>query len=615
MTKNPLEDALAAALSTLQPESGRKVHRKEMKSKTKNAQAETNKQPSITAPTRRKRNFREFVRDEIDSEVALPKLVWKNQKLKRTQGQNLSKQPPGIKRTKNEEANTLKKSTKSSGLLKPPSVTSIAKMKDGTIAGTKIEVTSAKNAQIGANRNNRSGVCAVIADHGKTSLDAHSDRKHVTLDKQCDSAALKVVPTGIEASRNKKKKGKNRKCVMKSNLESSLGEKNESDLANRAMAECKFTKARELVDKSIDKIHDQDQSISDKETVPASGLEAALHQVDGNDFISVNDKSKDEKQCPTLQDTVEMHDVFSKLIDQAARDQWELQDVGRLVRLFASTWDLDGEKTAAFVLQHCPELVNLDFLEGLNLKLRNADIFNILDHGSGNLNVLLNKTTSLIENHVVKISDPAFLFFLNNILIPRGVEEFQNSDSVAESIELSHQNGIINTLSQIMESCTHVRDVGVLLQSVCKDWPSDHIVSLVQALLLSSVFDDLEGSDRELLAFLPRGIEARLEFPNRIDDEDADENGNLKDWIVDDEDGEIDTKRNNTSSGSDNDKDDSDSNSAVQSGDSDSDDEKASAGWNRQRGIASSRFVLDEAEEGDESEDEDDTSKEISDDD
>lgn len=183
MTKNPLEDALAAALSTLQPESGRKVHRKEMKSKTKNAQAETNKQPSITAPTRRKRNFREFVRDEIDSEVALPKLVWKNQKLKRTQGQNLSKQPPGIKRTKNEEANTLKKSTKSSGLLKPPSVTSIAKMKDGTIAGTKIEVTSAKNAQIGANRNNRSGVCAVIADHGKTSLDAHSDRKHVTLDK------------------------------------------------------------------------------------------------------------------------------------------------------------------------------------------------------------------------------------------------------------------------------------------------------------------------------------------------------------------------------------------------------------------------------------------------
>nr|CCA15505.1 conserved hypothetical protein [Albugo laibachii Nc14] len=613
MAKNPLEDALAAASLTPKPSFDRKVGKKEMKRKTRSASNITEKQSSVVASTRRKRSFREFVHDEIDSEAVLPKLVWKNQKSNQKQAQYQSslKQQIGKKSSESDRLDTLNKSTLSSGLLQPPSVASVANKRLATDAGRKIK--KSPEAQDGISQTNQSGNSAAKADQEKEVVSLCNSNKCANSEKKGDCIPPKVISTNMKASQKKKRKRKNRKFVMKANVDDLFIETNGFSSANTAKTDfTSASKEESKQEKNVDKALNENKNISDIGQSQTSGLEAALHQVEDKDFIST-DKSIDETQVLESVDVTNMHHTFSKLIDQAARDQWELLEVGKLVRLFASTWEFDDEKTAVFILQHCPELVNLDFLEGLNLKIRSADIFSILDHGSGNMNVLLNKTTSLIENHAVKTSDPAFLSFLNKVLIPRGQEEYQDIDGVTEPTDLPDQNGIIKTLIKVMESCTHVCDVGVILQSVYESWPFDRVVSLVQVLLLSPIFDDLEGSDRDLLPFLPRGIEARLEFPNRMDDEDADENGNLKGWIVDDEDGEIDTKGNNHTSGSENDNDDSDSDSAVQSGESDSDEEKAAAGWNPQRRTASNRFVMDEAEEGDDTEDDDDTSKEICD--
>ncbi|KAF1335485.1 hypothetical protein FI667_g1175, partial [Globisporangium splendens] len=221
----------------------------------------------------------------------------------------------------------------------------------------------------------------------------------------------------------------------------------------------------------------------------------------------VDDDSEDERDPEALNHG--RKEIFSNLIDEAARQQWELLEVGRLVKLFAGQWDHETAKTARFLCCYCPELVNVDFLEGLDAKLRPEQIVKIFDRGSGNTTVLMNKIASAVENGHVNVSDVAVL------------------DMVASKMQqMATNHDVLEFLHPLLESVSTVRDVSRVLKHACAHWHVDRTMTLVQQILLTSVFDDLDGNQDEILQDLPE-LAGKLDFPSRLDQEDADENGNL----------------------------------------------------------------------------------------
>uniref|UniRef100_K3W718 Uncharacterized protein n=1 Tax=Globisporangium ultimum (strain ATCC 200006 / CBS 805.95 / DAOM BR144) TaxID=431595 RepID=K3W718_GLOUD len=305
-------------------------------------------------------------------------------------------------------------------------------------------------------------------------------------------------------------------------------------------------------------------------------------------------------------------EIFSSLIDEAARQQWELVEVGRLVKLFAGQWGHKIAKTARFLRRYCPELVNVDFLEGLDAKLRPEQIVKIFDRGSGNTTVLMNKIASAVENGHVNVSDVAVLDMLASKMQP-----------------MATNHDVLEFLHPLLESVSTVRDVSRVLKHVCAHWHVDRTMTLVQQILLTSVFDDLDGNQDEILQDLPE-LAGKLDFPSRLDQEDADENGNLIGLIAnedsdlgEDDEQEVDAEYEAAEDAlgeihSDHeDSEESDEDDEEYEGETDSEEERKamvvmSGQWQPRR---RSRFILDEADEDDEKESELETEEDDDDDD
>ncbi|CAH0489395.1 unnamed protein product [Peronospora farinosa] len=266
--------------------------------------------------------------------------------------------------------------------------------------------------------------------------------------------------------------------------------------------------------------------------------------------------------------------LFSRLVDSAAREQWELVEVGRLVRLFAAEWDFERHKTARFLCETCPELVNVEFLEGLGVDLSAKQLVQVFEAGSGNFRVLMNKMASAVENGHLSVRNPVFVSSLEH-----RVALMESNDEVME------------LLHPLLESLSTVRDVGCLLKQLCKYWQLERKIALVQQVLLSNVFDDLDGNQDEILLDLP-DLTGRLDFPSRLDQEDVDENGNLKGFLADDD---------SDTSGEegfeeDVDEVDSEDDEGPYEGDTDSEEDVEISGRSRGR----NQFIEDEADVGDE---------------
>ncbi|EEY65903.1 uncharacterized protein PITG_03435 [Phytophthora infestans T30-4] len=274
---------------------------------------------------------------------------------------------------------------------------------------------------------------------------------------------------------------------------------------------------------------------------------------------------------------------FSRLIDSAARERWELVEVGRLVRLFAAQWDFKASKTARFLLDTCPELVSVDFLEGLGVNLSAKQLVQVFEAGSGNPGVMMNKMASAVENGHLSVRDPSFVSALER--------RVALMESNAEVMELLHP---------LLESLSTVRDVGCLLKQLCEHWQLERKISLVQQVLLSNVFDDLDGNQDEILLDLP-DLTGRLDFPSRLDQEDVDENGNLKGFLAN-EDSEFSGEEGSEEEEHENDSEDDE---FPCEGETDSDEEMEISGCSRSR----NQFIEDEADVG-EDEDEEDTENE-----
>ena len=266
--------------------------------------------------------------------------------------------------------------------------------------------------------------------------------------------------------------------------------------------------------------------------------------------------------------------LFSRLIDSAAREQWDLVEVGRLVRLFATEWDFEQHKTARFLCETCPELVNVDFLEGLDVDLSAKQLVQVFEAGSGNSRVLVNKIASAVENGHLSVRDPMFISALE--------QRVALMESNAEVMELLHP---------LLESLSTVRDVGCLLKQLCKYWQLERKIALVQQVLLSNVFDDLDGNQDEILLDLP-DLTDRLDFPSRLDQEDVDENGNLKGFLVDDDSDASGEER----SVQDLDEVDSEDDEGSYEEDTDSEEDVEISGRSRGR----NQFIEDEVDVGDE---------------
>lgn len=279
--------------------------------------------------------------------------------------------------------------------------------------------------------------------------------------------------------------------------------------------------------------------------------------------------------------------LFSRLIDSAARERWELVEVGRLVRLFAAEWGFNGSTTARFLCETCPELVSVDFLEGLGVNLSSKQLVQIFEAGSGNSGVLMNKMASAVENGHLSVRDPTFVSALER--------RVALMESNAEVMEL---------LYPLLESLSTVRDVGCLLKQLCEHWQLERKIALVQQVLLSNVFDDLDGNQDEILLDLPN-LTGRLDFPSRLDQEDVDENGNLKGFLAN-EDSEFSGEE---VSEEELDEVDSEDDEDQYEGETDSEEEVEISGRSRGR----NQFIEDEADVGEE--DEEDEEKQRHDDD
>ncbi|KAG3116994.1 hypothetical protein PI124_g11804 [Phytophthora idaei] len=271
--------------------------------------------------------------------------------------------------------------------------------------------------------------------------------------------------------------------------------------------------------------------------------------------------------------------LFSRLIDSAARERWELVEVGRLVRLFAAEWDFKESKTAHFLIDTCPELVSVDFLEGLGVNLSAKQLVQVFEAGSGNSGVLMNKMASAVENGHLSVRDPSFVSALER--------RVALMESNTEVMELLHP---------LLESLSTVRDVGYLLKQLCEHWQLERKVALVQQVLLSSIFDDLDGNQDDILLDLP-DLNGRLDFPSRLDQEDVDENGNLKGFLAN-EDSEYSGEE--RSEQEEDDEKDSDEDEDPYEGETDSDEEMEISGCSRSR----NQFIEDEADVGEEDEEE-----------
>ncbi|KAG3023410.1 hypothetical protein PC121_g784 [Phytophthora cactorum] len=277
--------------------------------------------------------------------------------------------------------------------------------------------------------------------------------------------------------------------------------------------------------------------------------------------------------------------LFSRLIDSAARERWELVEVGRLVRLFAAEWDFKESKTAHFLIDTCPELVSVDFLEGLGVNLSAKQLVQVFEAGSGNSGVLMNKMASAVENGHLSVRDPSFVSALER--------RVALMESNTEVMELLHP---------LLESLSTVRDVGCLLKQLCEHWQLERKVALVQQVLLSSIFDDLDGNQDDILLDLP-DLNGRLDFPSRLDQEDVDENGNLKGFLANEDSEYSEEER---SEQEEDDEKDSDEEEDPYEGETDSDEEMEISGCSRSR----NQFIEDEADVGEEDEEEEEEENE-----
>lgn len=288
--------------------------------------------------------------------------------------------------------------------------------------------------------------------------------------------------------------------------------------------------------------------------------------------------------------------LFSELIDEAAREEWELVEVGRLVRIFSGQWGRNVNKTARFLRRYCPELVSVDFLEGLNMSFSAKQLIKIFDRGSGSAAVLMNKIASAVENGNLSVHDHV-------------VQEH----IAAKTQRMATNHEIVAFLLPLLESLSKVKDVSVLLKAICLHWHADRTAALVQDILLTPVFDDLDGRADEIVEDLPE-LEGRLDFPSCMDDEDADENGNLEGLIAgeDSDLGESDAHSEDEAEenlgeilSDDAEGEDSHAEDEVYEGDTDSEEEEMMRELlNPTKPRRRSRFILDEADEDDGEEEE-----------
>lgn len=330
-----------------------------------------------------------------------------------------------------------------------------------------------------------------------------------------------------------------------------------------------------------------------RSVVRASGVESAGKQpkVESGDKVKGAqelDESGEESGEEFDSAILSQERIFSNLIDEAARQQWELLEVGRLVKLFAGQWGQKKKKTARFLCAFCPELVNVDFLEGLGINLRPKQLVKIFERGSGSAVVLMNKLASVLENGNLSVRDPAFIKCIS--------KRVQRMATNAEVLEF---------LVPLLESLSTVRDVSQLLKQVCHEWHLERSASLVQQILLTAVFDDLDGNQDEILKDLPE-LAGKLDFPSRLDQEDADENGNLIGLIANDgsdlgeesgasEDEAEDALSEIASEDEEMRASDEDEDDEPYEGETDSEEERAIRAQHRPK--RRSRFILDEADE------------------
>ncbi|ETW01879.1 hypothetical protein H310_06441 [Aphanomyces invadans] len=225
---------------------------------------------------------------------------------------------------------------------------------------------------------------------------------------------------------------------------------------------------------------------------------------------------------PTLSKAGKMT-FMNGLIDAAAVDQWNLVDMGRLVRLICHQWRFKRKKTVRFLEQNCPEFVCAEFLDGLNVPLKVDQIVKLLRHGSSSLAVLSTKLSACIESDMVRLTDDTFLA------------------SIADIVDFAtmSQDEIADFVTPLIESANYMDDACKLLHRVCEHWPMDAMQAFVQrVLLLNPVFDDLEGDPADMSKYFPN---CAFDLPNRMlrDMEDMDENGNLKGFCAGEGDDDI----------------------------------------------------------------------------
>ncbi|CAH0517987.1 unnamed protein product [Peronospora belbahrii] len=396
-------------------------------------------------------------------------------------------------------------------------------------------------------------------------------------EKQLGSDAAKcvnkVVPKITEKVREKKAKTGSKSAAARSTKAGSNDEKNTAE-SPTSLTPIAASLVKAAKKKKNDMFLSKQEETSRQSPVSSKRIEkAAILQV----ADEVSSESEDDGKSDSDHSDGDKMSLFSRLIDSAAREQWQLVEVGRLVRLFAAEWDFKGSKTARFLCKTCPELVNVDFVEGLGVSLSAKQLVQVFEAGSGNSRVLMNKLASAVENGDLSVRDPAFVSALE--------QRVALMESNAEVMEL---------LYPLLESLSTVRDVSYLIKQLCEHWQLERKIALVQQVLLSSVFDDLDGNQDDILLDLP-DLTGRLDFPSRLDQEDVDENGNLKGFLANDdsdcdEEGEL--KEDIDADASEDDED-------LHDDETDSEEEVEISGrsWGR------NQFIEDEADVGDEDDD------------
>ncbi|KAE9035038.1 hypothetical protein PR001_g9421 [Phytophthora rubi] len=389
------------------------------------------------------------------------------------------------------------------------------------------------------------------------------------------SKKVKTVPT---------QKGKTSTKVATASVKKSIAKEKEATKSTKPLTPIAASLAKDSKKKTDMFLSAREASV-ETSVAPKRVVKAVAPPV-----VSLMESSDSEEDSGVDSDPNDGSSLFSRLIDSAAREQWELLEVGRLVRLFAAEWGFKEGKTARFLLDTCPELVSVDFLEGLGINLSAKHLMQVFEAGSGKPGVLMNKMASALENGHLSVRDPSFISALER--------KVSLMESNAEVMELLHP---------LMESMSTVRDVGYLLKQLCEHWQLERKISLVQQVLLSNIFDDLDGNQDEILLDLP-DLTDRLDFPSRLDQEDVDENGNLKGFLANDDSefsGEEGSEEELDGDDSEDDEED------PYEGETDSENEAEITGRPRGR----NQFIEDEADVGEEDEEEEEEEEERHDDD